>query len=177
VALTGLALAGVSWLVAPEETAAWVRHLPEIARYDAFEYYNLQNPRGFGALLTGEKAVGNWLGLIGLVLGVAFFVGVWRPHREDVPVLFAMAVFVTLWASPHTMTYEWALAGIPAVLLWDSRPEQQPTWLVLFAIAWVALFLSAPLAKAQVQTLGIAIQLSVPVMAFVGIRASRALRA
>lgn len=177
VALTGLALGGVSWLVAPEETAAWVRHLPEIARYDAFEYYNLQNPRGFGALLTGEKAVGNWLGLIGLVLGVAFFVGVWRPHREDVPVLFAMAVFVTLWASPHTMTYEWALAVIPAVLLWDSRPEQQPTWLVLFAIAWVALFLSAPLAKAQVQTLGIAIQLSVPVMAFVGIRASRALRA
>jgi hypothetical protein len=93
------------------------------------------------------------------------------------PVLFSMAVFVTLWASPHTMTYEWALAVIPAVLLWDNRPEQRPTWLVLFAISWVGLFLSAPLSKAQLQALGVAVQVSVPVMAFVGLRASRALRA
>jgi alpha-1,2-mannosyltransferase len=177
VAVTGAALAGVSWLILPHETAAWLRQLPEIARYDAFEFYNLQNPRGFGALLTGDKAVGNWLGLIGLVLGVVFFARVWRQHRDDLPVLFAAAVFVTLWASPHTMTYEWALAVIPAVLLWDSRPDQRPTWLVLFAIAWVALFLSAPLSKVQMQAIGVAVQVSVPVMAFVGLRASRSLRA
>jgi hypothetical protein len=90
--------------------------------------------------------------------------------------MFAGAVFVTLWGSPHTMTYEWALAVIPAVILWDARPDLRPTWVPLFALSWVALFVSTPLTKAQLGVAGVAVQVSVPVLAFVAVRAGQVLR-
>jgi alpha-1,2-mannosyltransferase len=176
VAVTGLALGTVSVAVAPEETAEWLRKLPEIARYDAFDFYNLHNLRGFGALLTGSKAVGNWFGLAGMVLAAGWL---WAFHRRFGPdgrLMFAAAAFATLWGSPHTMTYEWALAVIPGVILWDARPDLRPTWVPLFALAWVALFVSTPLTKGQLRLAGVAVQVSVPVLGFVAVRAEQALR-
>ena len=108
----------------PAETAEWVRRLPDIARYDGFEFYNLHNPRGFGDLLTGSRSIGTWVGLVGLVLAVGWLVGS-GPARGDDRLVFAAAVFATLWGSPHTMTYEWALAVLPAVILWDVRPDRR----------------------------------------------------
>jgi len=175
-AVTGLGLAGLSWLVVPDETLDWVRKLPEIARYSQFEFYNLHNSRGFGFLLTGDQAVGQAFGLAGLVVTAGWL---WTFHRRfgpDVRLMMAAAVFATLWGSPHTMTYEWALAAIPAVLLWDARPDLRPTWVPLFALAWVAMFVSTPLTKGQLAVAGVAVQVSVPVLAFVGLRATRALR-
>lgn len=180
-ALAGLAAATaavglLSWLAVPAETAEWVRRLPDIARYDAFAFFNLHNPRGFGALLTGDKAVGNWFGLVGLGLAVGWLWRVWRRYRGELPVMFAAGVFATLWGSPHTMTYEWALAVLPAVLLWVYRPALRPAWVPLFAAGWVALFVSTPLTKGQLELCGLAVQLSVPVLALVGLGAERALR-
>src|SRR5262245_21026372 len=110
----------------------------------------------------------------------------WRVQRQfgaDVRVMFSAAVFATLWGSPHTMTYEWALAVLPAVILWDSRPDLRSLWIPLFAVAWVVLFVSTPLpkgqlslTKGQLSLAGTAIQLSVPVLAWVGWRADVALR-
>jgi hypothetical protein len=181
-AITGLVLAGVSWVVLPEETAEWVRRLPDIARYDAFEFYNLHNPRGFGSLLTGSKRIGNWVGTAGLVLAVAWLWRFRRRYFADDRLVFAAAVFVTLWGSPHTMTYEWALAVLPAVILWDARPGRRAIWLPLFAIAWTVLFVSTPLTKGQLQLTGmaltgVAVQISVPVLAWVAIRAEQGLAA
>lgn len=90
--------------------------------------------------------------------------------------MFAAAVFATLWGSPHTMTYEWTLAVLSAVILWDSRPELRGLWVPLFAIAWVVLFISTPLTKGQLKVAEVAVQVSVPVLAFVALRAERALR-
>ena len=174
-AVTGLALAGLSWLVLPAETAEWVRRLPDIARYDAFNFYNLHNPRGFGALLTGNKRVGDWFGLAGLVLAVGWLWRFRRRHAGDDRLVFAAAVFATLWGSPHTMTYEWALLVLPAVVLWDARPERRSLSLALFAAAWAVLFISTPLTKGQLQVAGVAIQVSVPVLAWVALRAERGL--
>jgi hypothetical protein len=176
-AVTGLVLAGLSWAVLPEETAEWVRRLPDIARYDAFDFYNLHNPRGFGALLTGSNRIGNWVGIAGLVLAVAWLWRFRRRYAADDRLVFAAAVFVTLWGSPHTMTYEWALAVLPAVILWDARPDQRALWLPLFAVAWAVLFVSTPLTKGQLQLAGVAVQISVPVLAWVALRAEHGLAA
>ena len=172
-ATTTLALAALSGIVLPAETAEWVRRLPDIAQYDAFEFYNLHNPRGFGNLLTGDRRVGTWIGLAGLMLAVGWLWRFRRRHSLDDRLVFAAAVFVTLWGSPHTMTYEWALLVLPAVILWDARPDRRETWGWLFAVAWVVLFVSTPLTKAQLGLAGVAVQVSVPVLAWVALRAER----
>jgi hypothetical protein len=64
---------------------------------------------------------------------------------------------------------------IPALLLWDRRPELRQTWLPLFAVAWAVLFVSTPLTKAQLTLAGFAIQLSVPILAVLGLWAEREL--
>lgn len=174
-AVTGLALAGLSWAVLPGETAEWVRRLPDVARYDRFEFYNLHNPRGFGDLLTGNRQVGTWVGLAGLLLAVGWLWRFWRRHAADDRLVFAAAVFATLWGSPHTMTYEWALAVLSAVILWDVRPDHRERWLLVFAVAWVALFVSTPLTKGQLGVAGVAVQVSVPLLAWVGWRTDREL--
>lgn len=173
---TAIVLCGVSFVFLPGETVEWLNRLPDIARYDAFDFYNLHNCRGFGALLLGDKGAGNWFGLAGMALAVAWFGWMWKQHSRDAHITFAAAVFATLWGSPHTMTYEWALALIPALLLWDARPELRETWLPLFAMVWTILFIGTPLTKFQYDmTGGFALQLSVPVLAFVAIRAGRTL--
>lgn len=180
-AVTGAALAGLSWAVLPSETAEWVRRLPDIARYDRFEFYNLHNPRGFGDLLTANRRVGTWVGFAGLLLAVGWLWWFRRRHGADDRLVFAAAMFATLWGSPHTMTYEWALAVLPAVVLWDARPARRELWTRLFAVAWIALFVSTPLTKGQLNAaavavqVGVAVQVSVPVLAWVALRAERGL--
>ena len=73
------------------------------------------------------------------------------------------------------MTYEWALAVLSAVILWDARPDRRERWTVLFAVAWVALFVSTPLTKGQLGAAGVAVQASVPLLAWVAWRADREL--
>ena len=126
--------------------------------------------------MTGDKAIGNWLGVVGMLATAGWLWSLHRRFGSDCRVMFAAAIFATLWGSPHTMTYEWALAVIPALLLWDARPDLRPTWVPLFALAWVALFVSTPLTKGQLGVAGVAVQVSVPALAFVAWRAGQALR-
>ncbi|HEX3148446.1 MAG TPA: glycosyltransferase family 87 protein [Gemmataceae bacterium] len=180
--VTGLMLAFLSWLVVPQETATWIRRLPDIAAYDAFEFFNLHNPRGFGDLLTGNRRVGQIVGLLGLGLAIAWLWRFQRRHHSDDRLIFVAAIFATLWGSPHTMIYEWALLVVPAIILWNTRPNQQLIWKWMFAVAWIALFVSTPLTKGQLALthrlfgMGVAIQISVPILAWIGIRAERACR-
>jgi alpha-1,2-mannosyltransferase len=182
-AATGLILLAVSYAVVPAETDLFIRKLPEIARYDAFHFYNLHNPKAFFTLWTyDDKKAGNLLGLEFLLAASAGFVLFWRRHRDNLPIMFAAAVFLTLWASPHTMIYEWTLVLIPAVLLWDRVPERRDDWRVIFAVAWIVLFVSTPLAKFLFEWTmfpetgaGWAVQLSVPVMGVLGVWAARVL--
>jgi len=174
--MTALVLGGLSIVAVPDETREWARKLPDIAQYDAFDFFNMHNPRGFGDLLFKNRSAGIWIGLLGLGLAVLWMWHFWQRHGDDTRIMFAAAVFATLWGSPHTMTYEWALAVLPAMILWDARPNLRGTWAPLFAIAWIVLFVSTPLTKGQLAVAGVAIQLSVPILAFVALRAERALR-
>ena len=53
--------------------------------------------------------------------------------------MFPVAVFLSLWASPHALVYEWALLIAVAVVLWTDFPDSRDAWLSLFALAWVGL--------------------------------------
>ncbi len=182
--ITGAALAAVSFFAVPEETKIFIQKLPEIARYSAFNFWNLHNPRAFGTLIAYDnKKVGDIVGLVFLFIAVLCFIWFWRRQRENVPVMFAAAVFLTLWASPHTMIYEWTLAVIPAVLLWDYAKEKRDDWILIFSVSWIALFVSTPIAKGLFEATknpdtgaGWAIQISVPVLAIVAVWTARVLR-
>jgi hypothetical protein len=127
--------------------------------------------------------VGNWTSLVCGIIAIVYFIAFWRRHRNDLPVMYAAMIFLTLWASPHTMIYEWCIVLIPAVLLWERVPEYRATWLPLFALGWVAMFVSTELAKRLWELTqpkpgasGFAIQISVPVLAFIAVLAARRLR-
>jgi alpha-1,2-mannosyltransferase len=174
--VTGLVLLGLSFLTMRAETIAFVEHLPQIAAYDAFWFYNLHTPRGFWTLLLGDnKYWGGMLGWVCSLIALGGFLVFWRRHRGDMPLLFAAAVFVTLWASPHTMVYDWSLVLIPVVVLWERRPQQRDQWLPLFAAGWAVLFISTQLAQWMFKSTGAALQLSVPVLAILAILAARVL--
>jgi hypothetical protein len=172
---SSLAFVGICYAVTPDASAAFVRNLPELARYDAFDFYNLHNPRGFGALLTGDKKIGNWVGIACLILTLIWLARFWRRHADDRSLMFAAAIFATLFGSPHTMIYEWSLIILSACILWTIRPNQRPQWLILFAVVWIVLFISTPLTKLQLDLTGYAIQISVPVMVAVALSAEYAL--
>ena len=188
--LFGLAAMGYFWLtvsvlVLPNETGIFIDKLEAIAGYNAFMFWNLHNPKAFFTLIAyDDKAIGSALGAVCSVAAVIFFVLFWKRHCGNVPIMFGAAVSLTLWASPHTMIYEWTLAVIPAVLLWERVKERRDEWLILFSIAWIALFISTPISQAlfiwtrNPQTgAGWAIQVSVPALAWVGLRAARILKA
>lgn len=180
--ITGVLLAAISFLMVPEETRVFIEKLPEIGRYSAFMFWNLHNPRGFGTLIAwDDKYVGNIVGFVCLGLGALCFGWFWLRHRGNRPVMFAAAVYFTLWASPHTMIYEWSIAVIPAVLLWENVKDKREDWFLVFSVCWVALFISTPIAKGLFELTwdgkkGWAIQISVPVLAVVAVWTERVLR-
>jgi hypothetical protein len=99
----------------------------------------------------------------------------WLLVREPIPggapvaVMFPAAVFLSLWASPHALVYEWALLVAAAVVVWERFPDRRDAWVCLFALAWVALAISTPLAKSQIAAgWPVAVQVAVPVLGVVG---------
>lgn len=171
VGFTGLLLAAISWLVLPEASWAFVESLRQNVGYGGEGKWNKHTPKAFFELLLPWWPAVVWA----LVLTVtAASVGVsWRlkqrtgPRRE---VLFPVAVFLSLWASPHALIYEWSLLVAAAVVLWERFPQSRDAWLCLFAVAGVALVASTPLTLIQLRYLGspVAVQFSIPLLGAVG---------
>jgi hypothetical protein len=90
--------------------------------------------------------------------------------------MFPVAVFLSLWASPHALIYEWALLIAVAVVLWERFPASRDVWQCLFALAWVALAVSTSLARMQQSDKWpVVLQVGVPVLGLVGWFAAREL--
>jgi alpha-1,2-mannosyltransferase len=81
--------------------------------------------------------------------------------------LFASSIYLTIWITPHAMIYDWSILLIPAILLWQTYPQLQYFWTPAFSLIWIATFLSGPLTVLQLKILPIAIQISIPVIAWV----------
>jgi alpha-1,2-mannosyltransferase len=178
VGVTGLALAAVSFLALPDASRAFVDTLRGNIGHGGEGMWNKHTPKAFfDMLLPGIPAV-SWvltLAAIAVSVGVA-----WRVARRSgapVAVMFPVAVFLSLWASPHALIYEWALLVAAGVVLWERLPASRDVWVCLFALAWVALAASTPLALVQIRHLEmpVAVQISIPVLGVVGWLAAREL--
>jgi hypothetical protein len=185
VIVTGAALTFGSYLLIPEAWAGFVGTLRTNMGYDDFDWWKMHNPRAFWRLLLGPGALATALWLLSAALGVWGFIRIWRARRDDLAALFGASVLLMLWVSPHTMVYEWAIAVVPAVLWWSHLPRLRSAWLVLFAVAWGALFVSTDFCRIQLrieqyvfdwkQGNAILVQVSVPLLAWVGWRIVRLL--
>jgi hypothetical protein len=178
VAVTGGVLAAVSWLAVPDASRAFVQTLRANAGFEEFGMWNVVNPKSFFALLLPGLPKDVYLLLAAgcSLAGVALAWGVKRRTGAPVAVMFPVAVFLSLWASPHALVYEWALLVAAAVVLWKEFPDSRDAWLCLFALAWVGLAVAVPLAKSQIAAKWpVAVQVAVPVLGLVGYLAAREL--
>jgi hypothetical protein len=140
---------------------------PSMAKLEGFPLWHAHTPREFWLLLMpGIPALSDALALLSTGAGIVVFILFWRKLRCEPALLFAGAICLTLWITPHAMIYDWSILLIPAVLLWEKRPDCRGLWKVLFALIWAATFLSGPLTRAQLKILPFAVQVSIPVLLF-----------
>jgi hypothetical protein len=183
VVVTGAVLTLGSYPLLPDAWRGFVGSLPANAAFNNFDQWKVHTPRAFwGMLLPGVAGWPTVLWVVTAAAGVAAFVRVWRANRDDVPVLFGASTLLMLWVSPHALIYEWAVAVVPAVLWRHARPDLRGRWLVLFAAAWAVLFVSTDAGMVQnwvQKRLGVEhpviVQISIPVVGWVGWRAMRLL--
>lgn len=179
-ALGGAVLVGLSLWLLPESSRHYAelsrKVIPGIARQEAFPLWHAHTPRAFWLLLLpGQPVLDEILSFLSAAAGLVAFLHFRRNLRGETDLLFAGAICLTLWISPHAMIYDWAILLIPAVLLWEKRPDCRGRWKVLFAAIWIATFLGGPLTYGQLRILPFAVQITVPALLFAGLGASRAL--
>jgi alpha-1,2-mannosyltransferase len=182
VAVSGAALACVSWGVLPEASQAFVDNRNAIVGYGGFGLWNVHTPRAFFQLLLNNlappyfedepaKSLLIWLLTLTVVLvSIAIAWRVSRQSRGSVATMFPTAVFLSLWASPHTLIYEWSLLIAACAVLWEKFPESRDKWRCLFVAAWIGLSISTTIAFLQIRFLHlpVVLQLSVPILGITG---------
>jgi len=168
----GLSLAGICFLFLPEASRAYLslsrEFLPDLIYSEQFPLWHLHSLRGFWTLLLpGHELFAEGLSLVLSLAGIIVYVGFWRSHRNEPILLYAGAICLTIWISPHSMIYDWSILIIPAIVFWQARPHAPSFWIPMFAMIWIATFISGPLTYLQLKILPIAIQISIPVLSLV----------
>lgn len=161
----------LSFRLLPEASAGYLVFartvLPDLTRWLDFPLWNLHTLRGFWQLLLpGTGRVPDVLTALSALAGLGGFVLLWLRWRGRRPVLYAGAIALTWWLTPHAMIYDLVILLIPACLLWQELPEHRDVWRPVFAIGWFGTLLSVPLSSLQNLALPIVVQVSVPVLCF-----------
>jgi alpha-1,2-mannosyltransferase len=172
VAVTGAILAAISWLALPDASWAFVDSLRANLSYGGENGWNKQSPRAFWSLLLPSASPTLVWGLTLATILPMIGAAIWLARRTGarVAIMFPIAVFLSLWVSPHALIYEWAILVAPAIVLWNEFPHRRDVWLCLFPVAWGILAASTPLAKVEIDYLNwsITVQLAIPVMGLIG---------
>jgi alpha-1,2-mannosyltransferase len=168
----GGVLAGLCFWLLPDASRSYIdlarNFLPGMIYQNQFPLLHMHSLRGFWILLfPGQIRLAEGLSLLLSVVGIAVFFLFWRIHRNEKDLVFAGAICLTIWISPHAMIYDWSILLIPAILFWKALPRLKPLWKPLIALIWIATFLSGPLTFGQLKYLPIAIQISLPILFFV----------
>ncbi|MFZ6027522.1 MAG: glycosyltransferase family 87 protein [Chloroflexota bacterium] len=173
--LGGATLAALCFLLLPDASLAYIQFartvLPDLPSWESFPLWHLHTPRGFFRLLfpdtvPGFKWLADGLTILLTIFGIWTFYRLWKNLRTEYDILFGAAICLTLWITPHAMIYDWAILLIPAVLLWRRRPGLRRLLRPLFAFLWLAAFLSSALTAVQLRFLPLAVQISIPVLAY-----------
>lgn len=179
VASTGVVLGAVSLGALPEASQAFVDALGGNVKFTGEKMWNKHTPRAFFEMLLPGLPSGVYWGLGGIISLICVGIAWWIKQRSGAPIatMFPVAIFLSLYASPHALIYEWALVFAAGVVLWERFHEHRDTWLSLFAIAWIVLAASTPISLVQEKFMSLpaVVQISVPVMGIVGWLAAREL--
>jgi alpha-1,2-mannosyltransferase len=167
----GSTLAALCFWLLPEASRSYIdlalNFFPGMMYQDQFPLWHMHSLRSFWALLLpGQES---WVEILALILsltGIVGFILFWRWHTRYKKLIFAAAILLTIWITPHAMIYDWTILLIPAILLWQEFAQIKPFWKSLFALTWVATFISGPFTLMQLKIFPIAIQISVPIYAF-----------
>ncbi len=151
-ATTVLVLSATSYVLIPTAWEQFLATLPDNLKFDRFEWWKNHTPRAFVRLLFPGTVRTPWEGratLAASLLGVAWFVLIWRKRKHDLRAMFGAAVLLMLWASPHALIYEWAIAFITGYLWWERAPNRRD-WAVPLGVMWLVLLVSTHFCEAQV---------------------------
>jgi hypothetical protein len=88
--------------------------------------------------------------LLSALLGIAWFVLIYRAQKDNMPVVFGAAVVVSLWINKHALIYEWALLIIPGVLWREHSGHDRRVWVIPFFWAWIGLLVSVDFSWFQI---------------------------
>ena len=152
----GLLIGMCFWLM-PEASRAYVTFartvLPDLPAWQEFPLWNLHSIWGFWRLLLpNAKAWADRLYWFSTLVGIAGFAWIMSRLKQRRPrLLFAAAISLTLWATPHAMIYDWALLLIPAILLWQDAPMLREQLRPIYALIWIAAFISGPLTRSAIR--------------------------
>ncbi len=165
----GAVLAGLCFWLLPDASWAYINlarnFLPGMIYQDQFPLLHLHSLRGFWILLfPAKRGLAEGLSIVLSIFGVVAFYYYWRKNRGESDLLFAGAVCLTIWITPHAMIYDWSILLIPAIIFWIKLIQLRPLLKTLFALVWIATFLSGPLTLAQLKIIPVAIQISVPIL-------------
>ena len=97
------------------------------------------------------------------LLGIFGFFRIWKNYREMKPIMFSAAICLTVLITPHAMIYDWVLLLIPAVLLWEYKPNLRQFLVAIYALIWIVTIISGSLTNLQLGWFSRAVQISVPV--------------
>ena len=141
-----------SYAIIPNAWEQFLATLPDNLKFDRFEWWKNHTPRAFVRLLIPSTVRTPWEGratLIAAQIGVAWFVIIWRQHKRDLRAMFGAVILLTLWASPHALIYEWAIAFVAGFLWWERAPNRRE-WVIPLSIVWIALLISTDFCRLQV---------------------------
>lgn len=167
----GSVLTGVCFWLLPDASLAYIGvvrdFLPKMIYQDQFPLWHMHSLRGFWVLLfPGNTWLVEVLSLLLSAAGIIAFVYFWRSQKTNNRLLYAGAICLTIWITPHAMIYDWSILLIPAIIFWQEFPDMKPFFKSVFALIWLATFLSGPLTYLQLKVLPVAVQISIPVLFF-----------
>jgi hypothetical protein len=165
----GATLAGLCFWLLPDASRAYLylarNYLPGLIYQDQFPLLHMHSLRGFWILLfPGNRWLAEGLSLILSIIGIFAFFYFWKKFRTNKDLLFAGAICLTIWITPHAMIYDWSILIIPAIIFWQAFPQLKPLLKTMFALIWISAFISTPLTLAQLKILPMAIQISIPIL-------------
>jgi alpha-1,2-mannosyltransferase len=179
--LGGLGLTTMSIMLLPAASKEYAKFafetLPTLSSFQGFPIWHSQTLRdAWLLLLPGTRPIANVFHILISLVGLVLFYRLRKFHADQNPLLFAMAICLTVLITPHAMIYDWAILIIPSLLLWEYRPTDRDQLRVLYALIWVVTFVTTQLTRGQLSLFSRALQVSVPVYVFALINLGQILR-